>query len=191
MVEQRQVTGQSQGAFLAHLLNQEVDKGDWRTRLLQQEVEKVFKGMTTLIEKLPATDPGSDWPAEIKNLLNQLNAFLKTCAEYPRVFLALPSGMPPLLVQEFVPVIASAIRRNAVSATCALVRYGLLDRVRRCLRCGRWFFAKKSDSKYCGRNCQTRPSEENKRRKREYAKRRYREEKEREQQEKQNVRGGR
>ncbi len=134
--------------------------------------------MTTLAEKLPATNPDADWPVEIKNFVNQLNAFLETCAEYPQVFLARSYGMPPRLVQEFAPVAAGAMRRNAVSATCALVRYELLDRIRRCQRCGRWFFAKKSDSKYCSRNCQTKPTEDNKRRKREYAKRRYWREKE-------------
>jgi hypothetical protein len=149
-----------------------------RARLLPQELEKLFTGMTTLAEKLPATNPDADWPVEIKNFVNQLNAFLETCAEYPQVFLARSYGMPPRLVQEFAPVAAGAMRRNAVSATCALVRYELLDRIRRCQRCGRWFFAKKSDSKYCSRNCQTKPTEDNKRRKREYAKRRYWREKE-------------
>ena len=148
--------------------------------------------MAALAEKLPATNSDADWPDEIKKLVVQLNGFLETCAEYPQVFLARSPGMPPRLVQEFAPATPSGtVRHNAISATCALVRYGLLDRVRRCHRCERWFFAKKSDSKYCSRGCQTKPSEENKRRKREYAKRYYREEKEREQRAELKVRGGR
>jgi hypothetical protein len=182
MVEKRQATGQPQGAFLAHLLNQKLDKRDWMARSLQLEVENVFNALITLAEKLPATGPDADWSIEIKNSLDQVNAFLETCAEHPRVFPGRAPGEPPFLVQEFAPVFAGAMRRNAVSSTCALVRYGLLDRVRRCKRCGRWFFAKKSDSWYHSRTCQALPTEEKKRRKREYAKRYYRQEKERNQQ---------
>jgi hypothetical protein len=175
MVEARQITGQPLGELLAHVLNWQIDKRDRRTLLLQRELGKLVADIQKLTEKLPGVDPGADWPDDIKRLRDGINGFLETCAEYPKMSLARSPGIPARLVQEFEPINQSSTRRHAIGAVCGLVRYGLLDRVRRCLRCGRWFFAKKSDGKYCTRGCQTKPTEEYRQCKREYAKRRYRE----------------
>ena len=63
--------------------------------------------------------------------------------------------------------------RMAISAINGLLREGLLERVRRCLRCGNWYFAKKEDSKYCSRRCQTTTTEQAKMKKRAYMKAYY------------------
>ena len=156
---------------------------------LQKELRSFFTALLGLIDRLPRIEPGADYPAEVKRQLSEINRFLATCAEYPQLSIAshlfrryvdgIKIEYPPHLVQEFVPVRSDGDRRSAASAICALTRYGLLDRIRQCLRCEKWFFAVKSDSKYCSRSCQTRPTEQYRATKREYAKRRYWEERKR------------
>lgn len=202
MTETRTVTGQSQGEILVQLFNHEIGARDRRLEL--QQLRDFFVGISTLTDKFRATSWDTEFPPDVKRLIQELNAFLKTCAEYPQLFPARPRGAPPFFVLEYSPVEedplrrrALALRRRAITALCSLARYGLLDRVRQCQRradeqgslCGRWFFAKKSDSIYCSRDCQTKPTEERKLRKREYAKRSYWEEKERQQRGKLKLRG--
>ena len=194
----RYVTGQSQGEFLAQLLNGAVTKRNRRAWQLQQDLRKLFTGVASLTAKLAATSD-TEWSVGVQRLTNDVNTLLGTCAEYPQVIAVRMRGAAPHLVQVFAPTNSDSWRHNAISAICALVRYGLLDRVRQCQRtadyhgevCGRWFFAKKSDSLYCSRDCQKRPTEEDRQRKREYAKRHYWKEKERAEQAKIRVRGGR
>jgi hypothetical protein len=199
MVGKRQVTGETQGDVLAQLLNLSVR--DRRRAELQKELRSLFTALPRLLSRLSTVEPGSEHPGELKCLLKEINGFLETYPVYPQVLIvshvfrkdldAVRVVLPPQLVQEFAPMWPDGDRRNAVMAICSLVRYGLLDRVRQCLRCEKWFFAVKSDSKYCSRTCQTRPTEQYRAIKREYAKRRYREEKERAARAKITVRGGR
>lgn len=188
----RQVTGEAQGRLLADLLNQEVKKNDRRARSLQEELQRFFTGVSRLSEELANPQPRKDWLSDVRNLERELNRFLETCQEHPQLFIAVPGKLPLFPVIEWVPTRTDPIRHNpvrhrAVSAICGLAKYGLLDRIRQCRRtadyegreCGRWFFAKKSDSLYCSRDCQVRPSEERKLRKREYARLYYLEQKER------------
>lgn len=189
MTDTRCVTGQSQGESLVQLLNQRVDTRNRQLTLLQQELRVLFSGISQLIDKFRATDWHAAFPPDVNNLIDELNGFLKTCEEYPQVLPARPRGQPPFFQLAYSPRKKAPIRRQAIADVCALARYDLLDRVRQCQRtadkegsvCGRWFFAKKSDSIYCSRDCQTRPTEGRKLRKREYAKRSYWAQKERDQ----------
>lgn len=197
MVDKRRVTGELHGEILAHLLNQKVEKRDRKARSLQGDLRRLFISISALGGDLAKTHPGVSGPSNVKKTIDQLNVLLKTCKEYPQVFLG-EYKMRPFLHVEHVPAKRGLARRDAISAISALVRYGLLDRVRKCQRtideqgnvCGIWFFAKKSDSKYHSRACQTRSTEELKRKKREYARRRYWRDKERKGWLKGKMRGG-
>lgn len=160
----------------------------------------MFTALPRLMDSLPRIEPGGDYPEGVNRLLSEINRFLKTCAEYPQLSITshlfrrdvdgVKAQYGPRLMQVFVSVREGGDHRSAAAAICALMRYGLLDRIRQCLRCEKWFFAVKSDSKYCSRTCQTRPTEQYRTTKREYAKRRYWEEKERDQRQKLRLRGG-
>jgi hypothetical protein len=173
-VKERYVTGQSDGQFLADLLNQQIiEKHEWRAKELQQELEKAFVAMNDLTERAPRTNFEADWSREIRDDLGVINAFLRSSKVYPQVSLPKSHRKHPVLIVEYTSDTAGMTRRNAISCCCSLIRLGLSDRIRRCLRCDVWFFSKKSDGKYCSRNCQTKTTEESRRYKREYARRSY------------------
>jgi hypothetical protein len=108
---------------------------------------------------------GSARDAVAHKLQRGLNRHLKTYVEYLQLFLT-QDGRYAVEFESVHKVPSS--ERMAVAAMCRLLRDGLLERERRCLRCPRWYFAKKEDSKYCTRRCQTTTTEEAKEKKRAY-----------------------
>ncbi len=162
----RRALGQSDGNFLAAILNLKLAGRDRRAPL-QREIESVFRGIARLKAGL-AVNPHSAMSPDLKQTLNEINGFLQTCAEYPHL---VPSR--GTLLQVFHSVDQTPARGPAGGAICLLMRYGLLDRVRQCQRCSRWFFATRSDNKSCSRKCGAKRTDEAREAKRLYMKEYY------------------
>jgi hypothetical protein len=174
----RQVRGEIFGKVLADFLN----RLDERERRLQKKGIRLKKHrMTALFEDIFTLTQVSAMPRnperekDAHKLQRRLNRQLRVYSQYPQIRLAEIStaGMlRPFIVFE-TPGNAPYAEHIIVDALGGLLRESLLDRERRCMRCNRWYFAKKEDSRYCTRSCQTTTTEETKKRKRAYMKTYY------------------
>jgi hypothetical protein len=170
----RQVRGESLGKVLADFLNR-LDQRNQRLRkrgirAKKHRVATLLEDLATL-EKVPLLPGGTTRQELAHTLRDRLNRQLRSYLQFPQVRLA--ADLRSFIIFE---TEGSALysEHMVIDALGGLLREGLLERVRRCRRCSRWYFAKKQDSKYCRRQCQTMTTEESREKKRVYMKSYYR-----------------
>lgn len=166
----RQVRGEMFGKVLADFLNRTEQRANRllrrRVRVKKHKIAIFFEQLGTL-ERVPAMPPSAAREKLACSLQRSLNRHLREYLQRPQIRLAQDSR--PFIIFESVGK-HRFTEHIAVDALGGLLREGLLARMRRCARCGRWYFARKEDSYYCKRKCQTTSTEEAKARKREYMK---------------------
>jgi predicted DNA-binding transcriptional regulator len=169
---ERRIDGNEFGQVLSDFLNR-LEQRAQRLRKARAGVAASKHRVVELLEKLAMVKQVSDMPnmserrALLRKLQKEVNQHLEQYIEFPQL-IETPDGMPVIDFKSAVEVPFS--ERNAVAALSALLRAGLLQRERQCVRCKQWFFAKKEDSKYCSSECQTTPTEELRAKKRAYMK---------------------
>lgn len=169
----RQVRGEALGKVVADFLNR-LDQRNRRLakrkiRVKKHRVVKLLEDLATLaqVSQIPR---GSARRELAHKLRDRLNRQLRLYLQFPQVRLA--EDLRSFVIFE-TKGIAPYSEHMVIDALSGLLREGLLDRVRQCLRCSRWYFVRKEDSKYCHRRCQTMTTEESREKKRAYMKRYY------------------
>jgi hypothetical protein len=166
----RQVRGEALGKVLADFLN----RHDQRTQRLRKRgvriknhrIVRFLEDLATL-GQVPAMPRGPNRQELAFKLQDKLNRQLRSYLQFQQI--RLDQDLRSFFVFE-TEGNAPFSEHMVVDAMGGLLREGLLQRMRRCLRCDRWYFAKKEDSKYCRGRCQTMTTEESREKKRAYMK---------------------